>query len=362
MSSKPDITPKTETTDKTATAGELLKTVGRLVAYRWPWKLLSIFLAVLLWGGLISQNTSLTREKNFQDVAINIINKDALQREGLIVVSGLEDLQPIRMRVDVPQRVYDTVTPSNYNVRVDLSRITDTGTQKLPVIYTSNTTYGNVTWLSVSEITVEVDNYITRRRIPVQLNETGTIPAGFFSTTPSVDPAMVNISGPRSIIQNVVRCVATYNNSLLSPAARTQFNAVPFKLYDNNDNAITSNLVEVTSESILLDSLLVEQTLYRLQPIAINRSGITTGQPAEGYVVTDIKIDPAMLNVAGSNELMETLTLLDVDAPIDISGASDTLIRSVKVKRPEEAYHMSANAVYVTITIESAAAGDTFVE
>lgn len=352
MSNKPENTQhKTEALEKVKIQ-EAFKSLGRILAYKWPWKVLSIVLAVLLWGGLISQNPSLTREKNFQDVTVNVINKDSLKRDGLVVVQGLEDLQPIRMRVDVPQRVYDTVTPNNYNVRVDLSRITDTGTQKLPLIYTNSTNYGNVTWLSSTEITVEVDNYITRRRIPVQLNETGTVPTGFYATSPSVDPAMVNISGPRSIIQNVVRCVATYNNSLLSPAARTQFNAVPFKLYDNSDAPITSNLVEVTSESILLDSLLVEQTLYRLQPITINQSGITTGKPAKGYVVKNITVDPAMLNVAGSNELMETLTLLDVDSPIDINGATDTLIRSVKVKRPEDAYHMSANAVYVTVTIE----------
>jgi len=101
-----------------------------------------------------------------------------------------------------------------------------------------------------------------------------------------------------------------------------------------------------------LDSLLIEQELYRLQAIPINRSGIVAGSPAEGYEVTDIKIDPAMLNVAGSNELMETLKLLDVENPVDISGAMDTLIRSVVVKKPEEAYHMSGNAVYVTVTIK----------
>lgn len=352
MSNKPkEIQPNTESSDK-INIREALKAFCRILAYRWPWKVLSVILAVLLWGGLISQNPSLTREKYFQDVTVSVINKDTLQRAGLVVVKGLEDLPPIRMRADVPQKMYDTVTSSNYNLRVDLSRITQTGTQKLPIIFTNTSNYGNVTWLSVNEITVEVDDYITKRRIPVQLNETGTVPAGFYATAPSVDPTMVNISGPRSIIQNVVRCVATYNNSLLSPAARTQFNAVPFRLYDNTDAPINSNLVEVTSESILLDSLLVEQTLYRLQPITINQSGITTGKPAKGYVVKNITVDPAMLNVAGDNELMETLTLLDVEAPIDITGATDTLIRSVKIKRPENAYHISANAVYVTITIE----------
>lgn len=336
------------------TLRDLAKKAWKFVIYRWPWKLASLALGVLLWGGLISQDATLTREKIFNDVSINIINHDALLRSGLIVVDGIDDLGTIRVRCDVPQRMYENVAASNFNVRVDLSRISSAGKQTLPVLYTSSGTYGTVTSLSITEIDVEVENYITRRRIPVQLNETGQIPEGFYVTAAIVDPTMVTISGPSSLVQRVVRCVATYNTSLLTPSARTQFSAVPFRLFDADGQEVNSNLISVTSESVLLDTLLVEQTLYRLRPVAINTSGITLGQPAIGYHVVDIKIDPSMLNIAGSNELMETLTMLDVVTPIDITGATETLIRSVKVKKPEEAYHMSENAVYVTITIEAA--------
>lgn len=349
MSNNPEQHQKPE--QQTPAWRTMLHSVWRALSFRWPWKLLSFALAVLLWGGIISQDATLTREKTFSDVTVNVINKDMLLRSGLIVIKGLEDLQPIKMRVDVPQKNYDSVTPANFNVRVDLSRVTEPGVQTLPIMYAANTAYGNVKWVSAAEITVEVDHYITRRRIPVQLHETGAVPSGFYATNAIVDPSMVTISGPRSLVQNIVRCVANYNTSLLSPAARTQFSAVPFVLYDNTDKAIESELIQVSSDAIQLDSLLVEQTLYRLQAIAINRSGITTGKPAKGYKVTDVTIDPAMLNVAGSNELMETLTLLDVEAPIDITGATDTLIRSVRIKRPADAYHMSENAVYVTVHI-----------
>lgn len=350
MSINPETTNNAE--NKTPAYRPLLRALWRSISARWPWKLLSLMLAVVLWGGIISQDATLTREKSFTDVTVNVINRDALLRSGLIVTKGLDDLQPIKMRVDVPQKIYDSVTPANFNVRIDLSRITAPGVQTLPVMYAASTTYGTVKWVSMAEVTVEVDHYITRRRIPVQLNETGSIPAGFYATNAIVDPSIVTISGPRSLVQNVVRCVASYNTSLLSPAARTQFSAVPFVLYDNTDKPVESNLIEVSIDAIQLDTLLVEQTLYRLQAISINKSGITTGKPAKGYKVTDITIDPAMLNVAGSNELMETLTLLDVEAPIDITGATDTLIRSVKIKRPADAYHMSENAVYVTVTIK----------
>ncbi|HHU01974.1 MAG TPA: hypothetical protein GXZ91_02415 [Christensenellaceae bacterium] len=331
---------------------ELISRFFNILRRNWRWKFASLLLATLIWGLLITENPYLTREKVFRDVNISVLGVDTLKRSGLIVTTDLNELPPISMQAEIPQKSYDSASASNFNIRIDLSRIEKAGEQNIPVLHTSTSTYGRVTRLSQSEITVNVEPYITRRRIPVQINETGTIPAGFYASKAVVDPPVVTVSGPKSIVENVMRCVAHYNGSLLTPAARKQFTAVPFTLYDYQDNALDARTIEVSSDSMPLDSLLVEQEMYRLQATPINQSGIVTGTPAEGYEVTDIKIDPAMLNVAGSNELMETLKLLDVENPVDITGAKDTLIRSVVIKKPEEAYHMSGNAVYVTITIK----------
>ena len=85
------------------------------ITHNWPWKLLSLFLAICLWSGLITQDESLTREKVFNDVTINIVNADTLRRNGFIIVSGLENLPTVRFRADVPQKVYNIASASNYN-------------------------------------------------------------------------------------------------------------------------------------------------------------------------------------------------------------------------------------------------------
>ena len=99
----------------------------RLIYHNWPWKLLALFLALCLWAGLITQDPTLTRERVFTDVTVSVVGADTLRRNsGLIVLSGLEDENlTARLRVDVPQREYNTVTASNYNPRVDLTRITE---------------------------------------------------------------------------------------------------------------------------------------------------------------------------------------------------------------------------------------------
>lgn len=331
-------------------SGALWQAIKRTFTRRWSLKLFSLLIAVGLWGVLITSNPDLTREKIFNGVEITIANREVLKRNGLVVISGLENLEKINMRVDVPQKSYDASSPANYNVRVDLSRISQTGKQSIPILTTSSNTYGQVRHLSTSEIVVTVDNYISRSRIPVQIREEGSVPEGFFGTTPTIDPSTVTISGPRSLVQNIVRCVAFYDKSTLVPIGRTQINAIPFKLFTNDDKEVSGD-IEVTSDSIALDSFLVEQTLYPLYSVPVNTSAVTTGKVAKGYEIVNISVDPTTIYVAGFDDSASNMAMVDLEVPLNIAGATETIVRQIKLIRPSNLVHMSNNAVYVTVEI-----------
>lgn len=323
----------------------------RSLTHNWGLKLTCVGLSILLWGGLISQDANLTREKAFKDVAVTAINGDLLQRSGLVVVSGLDQLPPIQMRAAVPQRNYANAQPISYNARVDLSRITGPGEQKLPIQTTSTTPYGQVVWMSQNEVTVQVDDYITRRRIPVQLDSASPAPPGFYAAPPSVDPATVAISGPRKQVEQVARCVARFDAGQLAAQTGLQLSAMPFHLQDIEGNEVDSRLVSVTSEGILLDTVLVEQVLHPLKTVDIALDNITIGEPAEGYVVRSVSVSPTYLSVAGSADMLKNLTVLHVTGAIDLTDARETMVRAVKVEKPAQAQYISDDAVYVTVEV-----------
>lgn len=167
----------------------------RLIYHNWPWKLLALFLALCLWAGLITQDPTLTRERVFTDVTVSVVGADTLRRNsGLIVLSGLEDENlTARLRVDVPQREYNTVTASNYNPRVDLTRITEAGEQTLRINTTSTSTYGTVRGISPETITVVVDQFVTNYRVPYPSTSSASIRKGStalrFRWTPPPSPS-----------------------------------------------------------------------------------------------------------------------------------------------------------------------------
>lgn len=333
---------------------EFIKKAKPYITSRWQLKLISLLVALFLWGSLISEDPSLTRPKTFNDVAIKVQNLEFLSKNGYVVTSDLNNLPLVRLTVDVPQKMLDTVNASNYNLRIDLSEIKGTGQQTVPILYTNSSLYGSVSSLSQRSITLDVDELRTRRRIPVDLNEVGTVPEGYFASAPSINPLRINISGPRKIIENVARAVATYDVSSLKTAARTQYTAVPFELYDYDGNVVDKSLIKVESEEgSTIDTMLVEQTLYLYKPIPINANSAYSGIPKQGYKIKSVKIEPSSVYVAGSEEVLSSIKALDLENPIDLTNVSDTVIRSVKIIKPTSAYSISQGAVYVTIEIEA---------
>lgn len=96
--------------------------MARFFLHQWPFKLLSLVIAIVLWSGLITQDPTLTREKVFTGVTISVSGEDTIKRNGLIVVSDLDAVtQDAKLRVEVPQMQYANASASNYNARLDLT-------------------------------------------------------------------------------------------------------------------------------------------------------------------------------------------------------------------------------------------------
>ncbi len=338
---------------KTLPIRSILRRLWRIVRHNWAWKLGCLLLALCLWGTLITQNTSLVRTKIIQDVTINVLNAETLQRNGYVVVSGLEEdkLNGVRIKVDVPQKYYDSVTAANYNVRVDLSKIRSAGEQVIPVISTSSATYGSVTDLSTTQLTVVVEEYMMRSRIPVRIESTGQSPDGFYAAAASVDPIYIAIGGPRSQIETVAYCVAQYDMSYLPQKAGTARTAVSFVLCDKQGNVVDQSKISVSTGDVLIDSITVEQTLYDMMLLPVATTGMITGTPRKGYAVKSISIEPAYIRVAFKNEDSHLLTHVYPQGTVDLTDATNSVVASVPLSRPADAYYISADSVYVTIEI-----------
>lgn len=340
---------------KGSTLTPILQSIWKTISHQWGWKLLSIVLAVFLWGGLISQDATLPREKVFTNVKVNVVNAALLRQNGFIVTSGLEDINNVIIKAQVPQKYYSTASASNYTVRVDLSQIKAAGEQTLRITAasTNSSLYGSVTDISLSQITVQVEEYTTRTRIPVQGRLSGDAPQGFYADTPTFDPSMVDIGGPRSVVESVARCVVLYDMSGIAPGQGMARTSASFIFEDRLGNQLNDTNLTVSSQSVTLRDIVVNQELYPTIQVPISTANLISGQPAEGYQVTGVTIFPETVTIAASDLSLyqDEKALIFPYSRLSINGETQGVTGKLSLSRASDVMYMSTREVTVMVNI-----------
>ena len=353
-----------------AAGRKILKTL----THNTGWKIASLVLAICLWGGLITQDTSLPRDKVIDGVKITVVNAANLRSNGLLVVSGLDDTATVRLRARVPQRYYSTVTATNYTARLDLNQIQGTGTQTLKLTASSanSTLYGTVTEILSPDITVQVEEYGVQNRVPVEIRTVGEAPAGYYPAALTYSPQYVDIGGPKEIVEAAVRCVAEYDQSALSPSRNPNTVNLNFTFEDAAGNALDSTNLTVSStgQTSTLQRIAVSQYVYTMAQVPIDGNNLIKGDVAEGFAVTNIQVIPSTIIVAGRDVaiapyLQEGAVIFPYEQ-IDVSNRRQSVSTFLALRTPTNMEYVSNSVVQVNVTIEpvpvaeeAAAAGET---
>lgn len=330
----------------------VLRKLHSIFLENWGTKLLAVFIAVALWAGLITQDPTLSREKQFNGVAVNITGAETLKRNGFIVLEDLDlVLGDVNVRVEVPQNQYTNVTSSNYSIRVELSRINSAGVQDVKIMSTNSSTYGTVLEIDPPAVKLTVDEYVTRYRIPVTVVTEGEAPEGFYASAPSIDPPMIAVSGPKSVVNQIACAQVVVDQSALPAKDGTVRRALPFTLVDDTGAAIQSDMLQVTSESVLLDSLIVEQAVYSQRTLELSEMGLVVGQPAEGYEIKGVYITPSTITIAGRSNVISEIGVLYADSTVNVSGLKESVNKAIRVRQPSTLKYVSTDQVTVAVEI-----------
>lgn len=318
-------------------------------------KIIAVVISLVLWAGLISQDESITRDKTFQDVNVSVTGAEALKNNALIVVSDLEQiLGKVTVVAAVPQKQYENAEASAYNIRLDLSRIKGTGPQEVKLLHTNSSTYGKVTSITPSAVTVDVEDYSIRERIPVSVTVNGEIPEGWYMSTPSVDPQLISVSGPRSVIQTILRAKAFIDTDDIDWTEGTAITSSAIQLYNRAGEEVDSSLVSMKSSSLTIDSVLIELNILPSKTFEISNMIGITGTVAKGYQIKDVRVSPESITVAAREEVLEQLADLPLErTTVNVKNLNETTKFQIKVQKPSEDAVISNDTVTVTVEIEA---------
>ena len=316
-------------------------------------KLIAILISVVLWAGLISQDASLTREKTFQNVNVSVIGEEALANKGYIVVSDLSEfLQNVSVVAAVPQLQYENAEASAYNIRLDLSRINGSGEQEVKIMYSNSTSLGNIVSINPSTVTVMVEDYIIRQRIPVSTGNELEVPEEWYVSQPTVDPALIAVSGPRSLVQTISRARAFINQNDIE-WKEGQISAIAdLRLYNRQGEEVNNRLLNMSSSNLPIDTVVVDMNVLPCVTFTTTDTVQINGEVPSGYR-KKVKISPETITVAARQEVLDQMDGLSLERnSVNVDNMDESTVVQLKVQKPSEDAILSNDTITVTIEVE----------
>lgn len=308
-------------------------------------KLLSLLLAILLWNYVISTDTSITRSKAVGGLTGYVTGLTGLNANRLSLLEDpTDDLQNITVTVEVPQTYYSRVSSDNVQVTLDLSSVRTEGTQEVPL--RAATTFGRVTDISPETLTLTFEA-LDSRSVPINSVVSGDLRDDYWYSITRLNPSYLTVSGAGSVVRNIGSATVTVDvTDHFSPYTQ----ALPFTLTDASGEEISQEMLSLSSSSV---SVSVDIFPCKELPISTDLANVITGQPAEGYVVQSVTMQPDTITVAADRELLDGLTELMIE-PVSVDGMSQSFTTRSEISMLSGVKNLSANQVYVNVVITEA--------
>lgn len=307
-------------------------------------KVFSLVLALGLWSYVLTNDSSITRERTLTNLYVTVSNQSTFDSRNLAVTEALSDTLPqVRVSVEVTQNDYYKITSNNVRVELDLSRVRETGEQTVPL--TASTVYGEVTGIYPDSVTLNVDE-LEKRNVQVEVQLKGADTENKSYSQPASNPSIITISGPKSLVEQVTNARAVMDLTDVDTTG-TITRAVSFTLLDEDQNEVSYPTLSLSSSSVITSVDIYPQ---KSVPVETDQAKILTGSVPTGYQIDSVEVQPAEIDVAGSQKFLESLDTVQIYS-INVSNMRTTTTKSTRVNRQSDMRSLSTEEVMVTIHI-----------
>jgi YbbR domain-containing protein len=307
-----------------------MKRAMRFLVRNWPLKLAAVVLASLLWAGLVlSQDAS----EFIGRIPITPRN----QPDNAVLLSGLRDVE--RIRYIAPADV-GRLGADDFIATVDLSDVDPAG-GPVTVRVDVQTADPRVTIVEVrpQQIQVVLDPFV-RREVPVRV-ERGTIPGELEIGPVIIDPPVVTVSGPASVVRQVDSVVATVAIDPTGLDVDREVEPIPV---DAAGEMLSP--VDVNPRVVRVTIPVFADRRSRRLPV----TPIIDGVPATGFRIASVETDPLIVGVEGEGERLQLLTTLETE-PVSVTGATRNVETVVDLALPTGITTIDVASVRVLVRI-----------
>ncbi|MBC7347384.1 MAG: hypothetical protein H5U00_08015 [Clostridia bacterium] len=301
----------------------------------WTYKVIAVVLSFALW---------LYVSEERHPVSDNVVHVPLETRglaAGLVVA---EKPAEVAVRVQGARQVVGRLTPRDLQAFVSLEGA-QPGKSVRPVQVVLPPRVELVE-VSPAQVTVVVEE-LSKRQLPLEVMVQGRPEPGYVALRPVVRPEEVVVSGPRGWLNGLAKAFVEANLE----KRQGNFHAfLPVRLLEKGGKEVSpGTAVEPAAAEVFVP--VVPTGPYKEVAVKVT----LRGEPAPGYRVGRVAVNPATVRLYGSREMLAQVGFLS-SQPVDIGGAREDVQALLDFSLPEGLY-LEPVAVVAVIEILPAGTG-----
>ena len=272
-------------------------------------KILSLVLAVLLWG-IVMNLADYSMTKTIRNIDVTQTNGSAIENMGKVY--NVQDGETVDIVVKGPRSVVDPLTAEDFTAVADLSELSLTNSVTIVVRAKDSQTASRIEINCVDNImNLTIEDKISKE-LPIKAIANGDVAEGYAIGGISVTPNIIRISGPESIVNRVTEVRASVDARGVSANLKKTVTPLCINAYGESmaDRPIEMSVSEVT----------VDMTVYPTKTVPLVLG--SDGSPADGYSVVEINYNPQEVTIAASEEVLDKTNAIYIN-DISVEGLSE---------------------------------------
>ncbi|MBR2188807.1 MAG: hypothetical protein IJ860_05290 [Eubacterium sp.] len=304
----------------------MLKRLSELLRKNLGLKVLSIFIAVIIWYAVVSVNDPVIT-RSFS-VKIATANETYIQN-GKQLFRIEDEYKTVIVYLKANRSTLRTLDAEDILVTADLTQIVDLDADPVMVplsVSCPGVDRANIT-LARTAIPITIEE-ISSREFQIVVDTGDSKPASSYEVGKvTANPEKVTLTGPASVVNEIESVVAKIDVSGMTYSAQRSATLI---LYDRDQNEVTPSTIEddITFSTGSTGTMVSVELWKRKSDVKLNVEH--NGMPMSGYQVGTISTTPETISVVGDEESLAALeekgNSITIPAEyVDVSNASADL-------------------------------------
>lgn len=301
--------------------------------------LLALVVAVAIWATAVRASDPI--ETRILEVSVDIV--------GIPADGSLVGRPPgsVFITVQGPTSALDEIVPEDYSGVIDLSDV-PFGDSEVEILIQGERERVEVLSTRPETASIRMEQIVTRE-IPIVLDVRGEVARGHRLGETRVEPQAFQVTGPAPRVDQLTEGRVT----IFVDNAREDISDLRRPIFYDAEGNVAS-VVGLTLSPNEVEAIIpvVELAGFAEKPITVN----WVGEPAQGYRLLDVRVEPSSVQVTGSPAQLAVLRVQTEQ--IDITGLSESESLQVALDLPEGVTPVDIQPFIVTVEIEPILSSD----